>query len=234
MKKSLLLILIAFMVSIFAMDIDEVKASVENWSNNDSLIKVISYFGNQSSITDEEYGFFVKAYYYLGHNAKKKRERMSIFTKGIERADKAILQNDKNTVALYYKAAILGKYGEAKGILKSLALVKPIKKLCNKIIEIDPNYAGAYHILGVMYRKLPGFAGGDKDKSYEYLKKSTELEPTFSLHFLELADTLKAMKKKDEAIKYYNMVINDDFPKDRIEEAKDKKEAKEIIDKLSK
>ena len=235
MKKALFLLLMVSMILIYSADLAQIKLCIANSDNNDSIVHAIKYFQSKNNYTDEEYGLYVKAYYYYGHITKKKKEKINIFNKGIAVADNALQQNGKNINALYYKAAIMGKYGETKGILKSLALVKPIKKICKDIIKIDPKYAGSYHILGVMYRKLPGFAGGDKEKSYEYLKKATELEPTFSLHFLELANTCLKMKgKKEEALKYYKIVLNGDFPKDRIEEKKDKQEAKNKIEKITK
>jgi len=89
-----------------------------------------------------------------------------------------------------------GKYGESRGILKSLFLVGPIKEEM-QVIAVDPAYehGGAYRVLGRMFYKLPGFAGGGVDKSIINLKKSLEYAPNVSTTHVFLAESY--IKKKD-------------------------------------
>lgn len=70
-------------------------------------------------------------------------------------------------------------YGEAKGVLKSLSLVDPIRKEMNKVIHLAPGFmkSGTYRILGRMAYELPWFAGGSKKESVELLKKTLQCDP---------------------------------------------------------
>ena len=66
-----------------------------------------------------------------------------------------------------------------------------------QVIAIDHAYehGGAYRVLGRMFYKLPGFAGGGTDKSITNLKKSLEYAPNVSTTHVFLAESY--IKKKD-------------------------------------
>ncbi|GAF79240.1 unnamed protein product, partial [marine sediment metagenome] len=125
-----------------------------------------------------------------------------------------------------------GKYGETKGVLKSLSLVKPIKKGMNKVIELDRSYedGGADRVLGRVFFKVPGFAGGSKKKSLEHLLKSKELGPEDALTRVYLAETLLKHKQIDEAREELEYVLNmEDDPRWVIGIRESKEMAKELL-----
>ncbi|MCJ7682253.1 MAG: TRAP transporter TatT component family protein [Candidatus Aminicenantes bacterium] len=82
-----------------------------------------------------------------------------------------------------------------------MSLVKPIKAALNKVIDLDRSFedGGADRVMGRVYFKLPGFAGGSKDKSIEHLEKSLEYGPDDPVSLLYYAETLLSMKEKDKA-----------------------------------
>ena len=117
-------------------------------------------------------------------------------------------------------------------MLKSLSLVKPIKADMNKVIELDRNYedGGADRVLGRVFFKVPGFAGGDKDKSLEHLLKSKELGPEDALTRVYLAETLMDLKKLDEAKAELDYVLAmEDDPRWILDIAASKAEAQELL-----
>ena len=95
-------------------------------------------------------------------------------------------------------------------MLKSLSLVKPIKADINKVIELDRSYEGGGpdRVLGRVFFKLPGFAGGSKDKSLEHLLKSKEYDPNDALTRAYLGDTLLAKKEIEQARAELEYVMN--------------------------
>ena len=96
--------------------------------------------------------------------------------------------------------------------MKSLALVKPVKKSLNKVIELDRTYedGGADRVMGRVFFKLPGLAGGSKDKSMEHLEKSKELGPDDPVTRVYLAETYLAKDKIEEARAELEYVLNMD------------------------
>lgn len=149
----------------------------------------------------EAYWKLARMHYYIGSHTESKKEKKTIFAQGIYYSNKAIALEPEKPDGHYWLGVNQGVYGEAKGVLKSLALVKPIKSAMNKVIELDRTYedGGADRVLGRVYFKLPGIAGGSKDKSLEHLLKSKELGPNDPVTRLYLAETLLSKDRVEEA-----------------------------------
>ena len=110
----------------------------------------------------------------------------------------------------YWLGVNYGVYGEARGVLKSLSLVGDIKEAMNKVIELDRGYedGGPDRVLGRVYFKVPGIAGGSKKKSLEHLLKSKEFGPNDPLTRSYLADTYLALKEVDKAREELEYVLS--------------------------
>lgn len=180
----------------------------------------------------EVYWRIARILYYIGDHTESKKERKTIFSQGIYYAKKAVELEPEKPDGHYWLGVNYGVYGETRGVLKSLSLVKPIKKEMNKVIEIERSYedGGPDRVLGRVYFKLPGFAGGSKDKSLEHLLKSKELGPNDALTRLYLADTYRAMKKIDKAREELNFILNmDPDPRWIVRLEKCQEEAKKML-----
>lgn len=142
-----------------------------------------------------------RMHYYIGVHTEGKKERRNLFSQGVYWADRAIELEPERPDGYYWQGVNNGKYGEVRGVLKSLFLVGPIKDAMNKVIELDRSYedGGADRVLGRVYFKLPGFAGGSKDKSLEHLEKSKELGPEDALTRIYLAETLIKFDEVEKA-----------------------------------
>lgn len=151
-----------------------------------------------------------RMHYYIGVHTEEKKEQRTIFSQGVYWADRAIELEPEKPDGYYWQGVNNGKYGEARGVLKSLFLVGPIKDAMNKVIELDRSYedGGADRVLGRVYFKLPGFAGGSKDKSLEHLQKSKELGPEDALTRIYLAETLLKFDEVEKARAELEYVLN--------------------------
>lgn len=175
-----------------------------------------------------------KTIYYIGQRSPEK-EKVSVFEKGVEIARKAVTLEPNKPEGHFWLGVLYGVYGEARGVMKSLFLVDDIKEEMNITLKLDPNIEGGgpYRLLGRMYYKLPGIAGGSKDKSLEYLLKAKEICPTNALTRIYLADTYLAMKKKEEAKKELKEVMEMEPDPRWIPETKElKKVAKDMLEKI--
>jgi tetratricopeptide (TPR) repeat protein len=164
-------------------------------------------------LTDSKYDVFwrlARVLFYIGEHTEKKKEKKGIFARGVYYAEKAVELEPEKPDGHYWLGVNHGKVGETRGILKSLSLVKPIKNAMNKVIELERSYeeGGPDRVLGRVYYKLPGFAGGDKKKSLEHLLKSIEYGPEDALSRIYLAETYLALKEKDKAKEELEYVVN--------------------------
>lgn len=157
----------------------------------------------------EAYWKMARVEYWIGDKTENNKEKKAIFQQGIYHAKKAVELEPNKVDGHFWLGVNYGVYGEAKGVLKSLFLVKPIKQEMNKVLELDRTYesGGADRVLGRVYFKLPGFAGGDNKKSVEHLLKSRELGPNDGLTRIYLADTYLALDQVEKAREELDYVL---------------------------
>ncbi len=178
---------------------------------------------------------YAKASYYLGQRTEGDEKKLAIFKKGIDVAKRAVSIDDKSVGAHFYLGVSYGKYGQAKGIMNSLGLVDPIKKEMARVIELDESFlfGGAHRVLGKMYQKLPGVAGGSTEKAIEHLKKAVKLGPKYLLNHLFLAQSYLAADEDEKAKKELQFVIDAPLQKGWEPEGKEEKEkAKALLAEL--
>jgi tetratricopeptide (TPR) repeat protein len=147
--------------------------------------------------------------YWIGDHTADGDAKKKIFQQGIEHAKKAIELGPGKVEGHFWLGVNYGVYGEAKGVLKSLSLVKPIKEEMRRVLEIDPAYdrGGADRILGRVYHEVPGIAGGSEKKSLEHLLKAVEFGPRVGLNLLYLSDTYISLDRIDDARKALETIL---------------------------
>ena len=147
--------------------------------------------------------------YWIGDHAAGNDAKKPVFQSGIEAAKKAIAADPGKADGHFWLGVNYGVYGEAKGVLKSLALVKPIKEEMRRVLEIDPAYdrGGADRVLGRVYHEVPRIAGGSEKKSLEHLLRAVEYGPSVGLNLLYLADTYISLDRIDDARRTLEAVI---------------------------
>jgi tetratricopeptide (TPR) repeat protein len=153
---------------------------------------------------EDPYGVYwrlARVQYWIGDHTPDKSEKKRIFEMGIYHGKRAVTAGPDKPEGHFWLGVCYGVYGEAKGVLKSLALVKPIKEAMRRVLEIDPAYdrGGADRVLGRVYHELPGFAGGSEKKSLEHLLKAVEYGPRVGLNLLYLADTYISLGQIEKA-----------------------------------
>ncbi|MBN1223654.1 MAG: tetratricopeptide repeat protein [Candidatus Aminicenantes bacterium] len=181
----------------------------------DTANKALELYREALNSPDKKYDTYwrmARIHYFIGMHTESKKEQKTIFSQGVYYATKAVALEPERPDGHYWLGVNNGKVGETRGVLKSLSLVKPIKKSMNKVLELDPTYedGGADRVLGRVYYKLPGFAGGSKDKSREHLEKSKELGPDDPVTRVYLAETYLALKEVEKARAELDYVLNMD------------------------
>jgi tetratricopeptide (TPR) repeat protein len=131
-----------------------------------------------------------RAWYWVGDHAQGEDAQIAAFEQGIAAAEKAIAVNPDSLGGHYWLGVNYGKYGSAKGVMKSLSLIDPIKEEMKRVIALDPDYedGGPYRVLGRLYFKVPGLFGGDNDEAIQNLKIAVRKGPRRYLSHIYLAE----------------------------------------------
>lgn len=143
-----------------------------------------------------------RAAHWVADNSKEKKTKVIWFEKGIAYAKKAIALEPRSVEAHFWLGANYGSYGESRGVLKSLALVKPIRNEMETVIRLDDKYQGGagYRVLGVVDYKVPPFAGGSKKRALENLNKAMGIDSTNAFNLYYLAEYFEAMGDRYKAL----------------------------------
>jgi len=201
-------LIVCLSVSLVAQEADELIAQgdalFQEMEDMETAQQALSLYRQAANILENKYEALwriARIMYYVGEHTENKKDKKNTFAQAVYFAERAVEANPEKPDAYYWRGVNNGMVGETRGVLKSLSLVKPIKQDMNKVIEIDRTYedGGADRVLGRVYFKLPGFAGGSKDKSQEHLEKSKELGPNDAMTRVYLAETYMDQKEIEKA-----------------------------------
>jgi tetratricopeptide (TPR) repeat protein len=239
MKKVAVLVSIAFIIGIFcvpafAFDKKETIVKADEAYDKGTMAgykeakKLLAPFLGK----DEEATWkFARASYQIGIRTTDKTRRKAIFEKSFLAVEKYIDAGSTVVGTNYWYALNAGQYGKLKGIIKSLFLVKPMKKACKNVLRKDPGFedGSAYTVLGAIEYEVPG---GDLDLCISYCKKKLPYDKGDMTANLYLAKTYYKKKDYTKAKKYVETAINNNkYPK-TASDKEDLAEAKELLKKV--
>lgn len=191
----------------------------------------------KDSECDWAYGLLSEINYWLGEYADDADDKIFFFNEGIECGKEGIAIDENSLESNFWLAANYGSYGQEKGIMQSLALVKPIRETAEKVLGIDENYfyGGPHRVLGRLYHKAPGFpiSVGSMKNAIKHLEKAVEIGPKFFLNRLFLAEAYISNRDKTKAREQLEFVI--ETPSNKNHEGEDeeyKRQAETLLKSL--
>ncbi|MDE2140932.1 MAG: hypothetical protein KGJ84_00800 [Elusimicrobia bacterium] len=167
-----------------------------------------------------------------GEKREKKSEKLNDYDLARKDCEKSVELSSASADGHFWYGVAMGRWGETKGILKAMFLIKPIRQQMNETLKLDPKHGGAHHVLGEMLWQIPGFAGGDKKKALEEFELAVKLSPTHSANFQPLAEAYLYFDRKDDAVKTLNALLAIKDPADPAEYPDDAADAKKLLSKL--
>ena len=138
-------------------------------------------------------------------------------------AERALKLYPNEAEANYVMGVALGRIALISSSKEKVKLSKQIKELGDKCIQLNPNHAGGYHLLGkwnyevwtlnfvekaAVNMLFGGLPAADIKKSVTYLNKAIELRPDYLLYKLDLAKSLYDAEKKSEAIALLKIITD--------------------------
>jgi tetratricopeptide (TPR) repeat protein len=184
----------------------------------DEAITLLEKALQEASDSDLKFDILIlhsRSIYYQGVHATAEAKKLELFEKGISLADSAKALNDEYAEGYYYHALSLGRWAETKGVMESLKRKQELLDHLNGSTAriTRPDESGEFQagesidghgpdrILGRIFFKLPGFAGGSREKSLSHLRRAVARAPQLALNHVYLAETLASEKKDREEAK---------------------------------
>jgi tetratricopeptide (TPR) repeat protein len=207
-----------------------------NEENLDTAFDLCEEIAEKDSSCGWAYGLISEIYYWTGEYSDAD-DKLFNFEKGVEYGEKGVAAEEGSLEANFWLAVNYGNFGQEKGIMKSLELIKPIKAHCETVIEMDEKYfyGGPWRVLGRLYNKAPGFpfSIGDNKKAIECLEKAVAIGPKFYLNRIFLADAYQSNRDKQKAKEQLDWIINAPLNKNHEREDEGyKQQAKAMLERL--
>ena len=164
-----------------------------------------------------------------GEGKEKKKDKLELFARARDVLQEAAANAPKDADAHFWLGVTLGRWGQTRGILKSLSMIGPLKREMAATLKLDPGYGGAHHVLGELYTQLPGFAGGDKKKALEEFELAYKADPDYLANYPSLAKAYLKAGRKDDARAALQECLAVTAPGDLAEAKDDRKDCRDLL-----
>jgi len=162
--------------------------------------------------------------------ATSEGEKLGAYQRGREVGKRAVELAPRNPDAHFYYAANTGRYGQTKGVLRSLFLLPMIREELGIIFELNPKHLGGLALAGNVELALPW---GDLEKAEENFRTALTLDPHYTAIRVDLARLLIKRGKYEEARKELQRVLSEKEPTNLADwAARDAKRAHELLDSI--
>jgi len=151
----------------------------------------------------------------IGRRQSNKDLKSQYFTEARNYAERALKIKSADE-SNYVMSVAIGSVAEVASTKEALLLSKDVKKYAEAALKINPNHAGANHVLGMwnfrvanlnfiqraaanaLFGGLP--EGASNDNALKYLQKATQAQPDFILYWLDLAQCQNENNQEAAAI----------------------------------
>lgn len=148
-------------------------------------------------------------------------ETKAAYARGVEWLRRARAIDPESRDATFNLAIAIGRLSLMGGNGEKVEGSREVKELAEKTIEIDPDFDGAYHLLGRWHREIAdlgfftrtivrvvygGFPDASLEQALEYYQKAYAIRPLMA-HRLETGIVLDMMGREDEAAAIFEEVL---------------------------
>ena len=139
-------------------------------------------------------------------------DKLAAYERGRELGKRAVELAPRNPEAHVWYGINTGRWGQTKGIMRSLFLLPTVREAIDTTLALDPRNLRALALAGNVYLEVPRIAGGDRDKAEAQFRKALEIDPHFTNARVDLARVLIAGGRYADARRELQQVIDERQP----------------------
>jgi tetratricopeptide (TPR) repeat protein len=139
-------------------------------------------------------------------------DKLAAYERGRQAGQQAIALAPESAEAHLWYAVNTGRWGQTKGVLRSLWLLRPLRHELETIFSLDPRMAGAHVLAGNVDFEVPAMVGGNRQRAEEHFKTALTLDPTFTGARVDLARLYLATGRAADARRELQAVIDETAP----------------------
>lgn len=215
----------------------DVLASVANYHENpgrlDTLRATLTEVARTDPSTDTLIALAHICFAWGDVRAKTREEKLGAYEQGRQAAKRAVDQAPRNVLAHFWYGTNTARWGQTKGIGRSIFLLPTVKQEMETVIALDPTFAPGYALAANVYYEVPPLLGGDLDRAEQMFRKGLALAPRFTAMRVGLAKTLIKKGRLAEARVELQAVLDEKSPDNLADwTMKDSRRARELLESL--
>jgi tetratricopeptide (TPR) repeat protein len=212
----------------------EVRALASRYHEDPARIDTLRAAAAQAAQADPQVDNLLAlaqiAFLYGDVRAKTTEEKLEAYEQGRQAASRAALAAPRNARAHFWYATNAGRWGQTKGVLRSLFLLPEVRRGMETALELDPRFPPAYSLAGTVYYEVPALFGGDLEKSEALFRRGLEVDPRFTGLRVGLARTLIKRGRTAEARRELQAVLDEKAPSNVADwTVKDSRDARALL-----
>lgn len=215
----------------------EVERLATSYHDNPTRLDTILRDLEQIITTDahaEDLAALARVCYIWGDiRAVTEDQKLAAYDRGRAVAMRAVELEPRNVQAHFWYALNTARWGQTKGIVRSLFLLSSVQEEIRTILHLDAQFTPVYALAGHVYAEVPGLFGGDLRKAEAMFRKGLEQDPRFTAMRVGLGKTLVKLGRLAEAQRELQAVLEEQTPSNPADWAlRDTKEARELLASL--
>jgi tetratricopeptide (TPR) repeat protein len=157
-------------------------------------------------------------------------QKLAAYEQGKDAARRAIDLAPRSAMAHLFYGINLGRWGQTRGILRSLFLLPEMRETIRQTLELGPRLPAAYALAGNVDYEVPGLFGGSLEGAERSFRNGLEIDPHFTALRVGLAKVLRKQGRNPEARKELQVVLDETAPANPAEwSMRDAPEARALI-----
>lgn len=157
-------------------------------------------------------------------------QKLDAYDEGRLAAKRAVELDPKNAAAHFWYGTNTARWGQTKGVIRSLFLLPTVRGEIQTVLDLDPKFTAVYALAGNVLYEVPAVMGGNPRKAEEMFRKGLDQDPRFTGMRVGLAKTLIKQGRMIEAGKELQAVLEEKSPRNMAEWVmKDTKAARTLL-----
>ncbi|HXH84299.1 MAG TPA: tetratricopeptide repeat protein, partial [Candidatus Tectomicrobia bacterium] len=147
--------------------------------------------------------------------------------------ERALQARPRDPAARFWFAINTARWGQTRGIVRSLFLLPTVQREIDTILQLDPGFTPVYALAGNVYLEVPGLLGGDLDRAEQLFRTGLAQDAHFTALRVGLAKVLIKKGRRAEARRELEAVLAERTPRNQADWAmKDVRDARALLASL--
>jgi tetratricopeptide (TPR) repeat protein len=147
-------------------------------------------------------------------HARTDAERLAAYEQGRDAGRRAVAAAPQRADAHLWYAINLGRWAEARGVLRAAMALSAVKEEVDLVLRLDPRSVEDHALAGSLAAELPGFLGGSLRRAEEEFRRALELDPRRASVRVELAGLYVETKRYADARRELRRALEEPAPSD--------------------